>query len=86
MVEITRHAIRRFKERYVKCTKREAKEMLAVAYAEAVAPPKYIRRVYHVCGKTSCFYHRWSGLLLVCRPGHVHPHCIVTVISIPFPR
>lgn len=86
MVEITKHAVARFKERFVKCSRREAREMLAVAYMEAVRPPKYIRRVYPVSGKTACFYHRWSGLLLVCRPGHSYPHCIVTVIVIPFPR
>jgi hypothetical protein len=90
MVEVTLHAIQRFQERYARCSKREAREMLRVAYIEAKPPPKYVRRKYFHMQKIAfhggcCLYHKFSGLLLVCRPGLEHPHCIVTVISIPFP-
>jgi hypothetical protein len=89
MVEITKHAVRRFKERFAACTNREAREMLLVVYRESVRPPKYVRRKYPVLKKMRDRlgrYHRWSGLLLLIRPGTLHKHCIVTVISIPFPR
>lgn len=90
MVEITKHAVQRFQERFAACSKKEAREMLRLAYLESVPPPKYVRRKYPVLKRldrqTVGLYHRWSGLLLVCRAGTKYTHCILTVISIPFPR
>ena len=64
--------------------------MLRAAYLESKSPPKYVRRKYfqlkRLDAEQAYLYHKFSGLLLVCRAGLTHPHCIVTVISIPFPE
>lgn len=94
MVEITPHALRRFQERYLKeekCGKQLAMELLMAAYLESKPPPKYIRRKYP-CIKylwknaRVALYHKFSGLLLLCSAGETFPHCIVTVIHLPFPE
>lgn len=94
MVEITPHALRRFRERYLKeekCSKQLALELLMAAYLESKPPPKYIRRKYpgiknlHRNGRVA-LYHKYSGLLLLCSAGETFPHCIVTVIHLPFPE
>lgn len=90
IVDLTTHAIQRFQERYAKCSKREAKEMLRAAYLESRTPPKYVRRKYpgikhlHLSGRVA-FYHKWSGLLLICGTGIHNPHAILTVVLVPFP-
>jgi len=91
VVELTKHAIKRFQQRYTQCSNREAAEMLRLAYQEAKPPPKYVRRKYKPYSTLSehgrvAFYHKFSGLLIVCSSGTRWPHCIVTVISVPFPQ
>lgn len=94
MVEITPHALKRFRERYLKderCSKKLALELLMAAYLESRPPPKYIRRKFPGVKRLwqnsrVALYHKFSGLLLICEKGEACPHCIVTVIHLPFPE
>ena len=92
-MEITPHALKRFRERYLleeTCGRELAMELLMMAYLESKPPPKYVRRKcfginsLHMRVRVS-LYHKYSGLVLICGSGDQYPHVILTVIPCPFP-